>query len=163
VDEGHSLKNVGTATHKAVRDFAAGQHLQILTGTPVSQPGDAYGYVRLKTPSVYSSEAQFMNLHVEEKDFFGNVTKWQNLDLMNKNLMLQASRRLSKEVLKHLKTYNKVGGRHYANANENNLEMYARKVALLQVLKTLIDNIPQSTNCEKIVFCYLQSLYEVTL
>ena len=39
------------------------------------------------------------------------------------------------KVLKHLKQYNKVGGRHYANENENNLEMYARKVALLQVLK----------------------------
>ena len=39
------------------------------------------------------------------------------------------------EVLKHLKHYNKVGQRHYANESENNLEMYARKVALLQVLK----------------------------
>lgn len=39
------------------------------------------------------------------------------------------------KVQKHLKQYNKVGGRHYALANENNLAMYARKVALLQVLK----------------------------
>lgn len=39
------------------------------------------------------------------------------------------------KVKKHLKQYNKVGGRHYANASENNFEMYARKVALLQVLK----------------------------
>ena len=39
------------------------------------------------------------------------------------------------KVAKHLKTYNKVGNRHYANASENNFEMYARKVALLQVLK----------------------------
>lgn len=39
------------------------------------------------------------------------------------------------KVAKHLKQYNKVGGRHYANASENNFEMYARKVALLQVLK----------------------------
>jgi len=39
------------------------------------------------------------------------------------------------KVQKHLKQYNKVGGRHYALQNENNLEMYARKVALLQVLK----------------------------
>lgn len=38
-------------------------------------------------------------------------------------------------VDKHLKRYNKVGDRHYAKANENNFEMYARKVALLQVLK----------------------------
>jgi recombination protein RecT len=39
------------------------------------------------------------------------------------------------KVKKHLKQYNKVGGRHYALAGENNFEMYARKVALLQVLK----------------------------
>jgi recombination protein RecT len=39
------------------------------------------------------------------------------------------------KVAKHLKKYNKVGGRHYANTDENNFEMYARKVALLQVLK----------------------------
>jgi recombination protein RecT len=40
-----------------------------------------------------------------------------------------------KKVMKHLAQYNKVGGRHYANKDENNLEMYGRKVALLQVLK----------------------------
>ena len=39
------------------------------------------------------------------------------------------------KVNKHLKQYNKVGARHYALANENNFEMYARKVALMQVLK----------------------------
>ena len=39
------------------------------------------------------------------------------------------------KVEKHLKRYNKVGDRHYAKTDENNLEMYARKVALLQVLK----------------------------
>jgi recombination protein RecT len=39
------------------------------------------------------------------------------------------------KVAKHLKQYNKVGDRHYAKQGENNFEMYARKVALLQVLK----------------------------
>lgn len=39
------------------------------------------------------------------------------------------------KVQKHLKRYNKVGSRHYALTDENNFEMYARKVALLQVLK----------------------------
>jgi recombination protein RecT len=39
------------------------------------------------------------------------------------------------KVQRHLKQYNKVGTHHYALANENNFEMYARKVALLQVLK----------------------------
>jgi recombination protein RecT len=39
------------------------------------------------------------------------------------------------KVKKHLTQYNKVGPRHYAMASESNFEMYARKVALLQVLK----------------------------
>jgi recombination protein RecT len=39
------------------------------------------------------------------------------------------------KVKKHLSFYNKVGGMHYALQNENNLEMYGRKVALLQVMK----------------------------
>lgn len=45
------------------------------------------------------------------------------------------------KVQKHLKKYNKVGGRHYAMSDENNLEMYARKCALLQVLKYMPSSI----------------------
>lgn len=48
------------------------------------------------------------------------------------------------KVLKHLDQYNKVGTRHYALQNENNLEMYARKVALLQVLKYMPSSIELS-------------------
>lgn len=45
------------------------------------------------------------------------------------------------KVEKHLKTYNKVGGRHYALASENNFEQYGKKVALLQVLKYMPSSI----------------------
>lgn len=39
-------------------------------------------------------------------------------------------------VVRHLNKYNKVGGSHYALTNDGqNMEMYARKVVLLQVLK----------------------------
>jgi len=48
------------------------------------------------------------------------------------------------KVDKHLKQYNKVGGRHYAMASESNFEMYARKVALLQVLKYMPSSIELS-------------------
>lgn len=48
------------------------------------------------------------------------------------------------KVLKHLKKYNKVGGRHYAVGDEHNLEMYARKIALLQVLKYMPSSIELS-------------------
>jgi recombination protein RecT len=49
------------------------------------------------------------------------------------------------KVKKHLTTYNKVGGMHYALANENNLEMYGRKVALLQVMKYMPKSIEIQT------------------
>lgn len=52
------------------------------------------------------------------------------------------------KVLKHLRQYNKVGQRHYANESENNLEMYARKVALLQVLKYMPSSIELSNAVE---------------
>lgn len=48
------------------------------------------------------------------------------------------------KVTKHLKQYNKVGDKHYATANENNFEMYARKIALLQVLKYMPSSIELS-------------------
>lgn len=46
-----------------------------------------------------------------------------------------------KKVQKHLAQYNKVGNRHYALSSESNFEMYARKVALLQVLKYMPSSI----------------------
>lgn len=48
------------------------------------------------------------------------------------------------KVQKHLAKYNKVGNRHYALTDENNFEMYARKVALLQVLKYMPSSIELS-------------------
>lgn len=53
-----------------------------------------------------------------------------------------------KKVDKHLKQYNKVGGRHYALANENNFEQYGKKVALLQVLKYMPQSIELSNAIE---------------
>lgn len=41
------------------------------------------------------------------------------------------------KVIKHLNKFNKVGGKHYALKDDNNMEMYARKVVLLQALKYL--------------------------
>jgi len=45
------------------------------------------------------------------------------------------------KVEKHLEQFNKVGTRHYSKASESNFEMYARKVALLQVLKYMPSSI----------------------
>lgn len=99
VDEAQSVKNTETATHKKVNEFALGRKLVLMTGTPISSPADSFGYVRLKTPGVYRSFTNFENLHVGARDFFGTVTEWRDLDKMKANFMLQATRRLSREVL----------------------------------------------------------------
>jgi recombination protein RecT len=52
------------------------------------------------------------------------------------------------KVQKHLAQYNKVGSGHYAKASENNFEMYARKVALLQVLKYMPASIELANGIE---------------
>lgn len=51
------------------------------------------------------------------------------------------------KVIRHLNKYNKVGGRHYALKDDNNMEMYGRKVVLLQALKYL----PQSQDLENAI------------
>lgn len=51
-------------------------------------------------------------------------------------------------VVKHLNKFNKVGGRHYALEKDGqNMEMYARKVVLLQVLKYM----PKSVEVQRAV------------
>lgn len=51
------------------------------------------------------------------------------------------------KVIKHLNQFNKVGGKHYALKDDNNMEMYSRKVVLLQALKYL----PQSQDLENAI------------
>lgn len=51
------------------------------------------------------------------------------------------------KVIKHLNQFNKVGGKHYALKDDNNMEMYSRKVVLLQVLKYM----PQSQDLENAI------------
>ena len=50
-----------------------------------------------------------------------------------------------KKAEAHLKRYNKVGERHYAKQSEHNFEMYARKCALLQVIKYLPKSVELQT------------------
>lgn len=102
VDEAQNLKNVASKLFKAVDMFAAGRHLALLTGTELNNPGDAYAYIKLKTPTIYRSKAHFENVHVAERDFFDRPTQWQGLDTINSNLYLSSVQRTKEEVHKHL-------------------------------------------------------------
>lgn len=103
VDESTSIKNVGTAIYRHVRDFSLGDnHLLMLSGSPVSRPDDAYAPIKLKTPTVYRSLGQFEQIHVASRDFFNKPTDWRNLDMLQENLMLQSVRMLKEDVLKDM-------------------------------------------------------------
>lgn len=87
VDEAHSLKNPKSILFKKVVTMTAGDvGCQLLTGTPVSKPLDAYSYIKLKSPELYRSYAHFEAVHVAERDFFKKPIKYSNLDMLRDNL-----------------------------------------------------------------------------
>ena len=99
LDEAQCIKDVGTANYKTYRDFVETQSHTLLTGTPLNNPMDAYAYVKLIAPNVYRNLHHFEQVHVVERDFFGNPTGYGNLDLLKENLLVNAHRRTKEEVL----------------------------------------------------------------
>ena len=102
VDESTAIKNVGSDTYKKVRDFSVGQHLLLLSGSPLSTPHDGYAPIKLVAPTVYRTLAQYEMIHVRARNFFNQVTEWQNLDLLASNLLCNSVRILKEDVLKDL-------------------------------------------------------------
>ena len=102
-DEAQSIKNVSTDNYKKFREFTMEQTLQLLTGTPLtSSPMDAYAYIKLVNRYAYKTLYAYISAHVAKSDFFGNPTEWVNLDLLEKNLMTNATRKTKEDVLKDL-------------------------------------------------------------
>ena len=98
VDEAQALKGRGKL-FGAVTQFTAGNRdLILMSGTIMSQPGDAYAYVKLNTPDIYRSYSMFENIHVAERNIFKQVTKWQDLDLVQANLNVRRVKRTKEEV-----------------------------------------------------------------
>lgn len=102
VDEATSIKNIESQNYKRVRDFSAGRELLLLTGTPLSTPADAYAYVKLVAPEIYRNQNHFEALHVGARDFFGNVSRWENLEFLAENMKINSVRILKEEVLQNL-------------------------------------------------------------
>ena len=124
VDEAHALKNSGSHLFRKVNLLSAGADLQLLTGTPTSKPGDVYAYVKLTTPGVYRSWGHFENLHVAQRDHFGQVTEWANLDLARNNLNMQAYRRTKEEMFPGV-TFPRYETMHY-RLSAQHLRLYNR-------------------------------------
>jgi len=98
VDEAHAIKNIESKLFKKVEVMAQDKSLQLLTGTPISKPLDAYSYIRLKTPKMYRSFQQFENLYVGERDFFGRVEAYQDLPTMAEHFAMQTITRTKFDI-----------------------------------------------------------------
>lgn len=96
LDEAQNAKSISSKLYKYTKTLSAGQPLALLTATPTSNPADAYAYIELKTPEAYRSFAHFEALHVVDKDIFGRVTGWQDIETIADHLMVNASK-LTKE------------------------------------------------------------------
>lgn len=102
LDEAQCIKDVGTQNYKRYRDFVETQSHQLLTGTPLNQPLDAYAYIKLIAPGTYQNLSQFERIHVKARDFFDKPTEFQNLDLLAENMKINASRKTKEDVLTEL-------------------------------------------------------------
>lgn len=98
VDEATMIGNSASDNHNKVYDFAAGHYITLLSGTPTNKPQDAYGLIKFTAPGTYRNMRHFMNMHVEEYDFFGTPIKYQNLDILSRNLMINSERLLFEDM-----------------------------------------------------------------
>jgi hypothetical protein len=90
-DEATCAKNFESGTFRAVLQMAAGNGVLPMTGSPLSTPKDAYAYIKLVSPGVYRSYSQFESIHVEKFDLYKRPVKWRKLDMLARNLALNAS------------------------------------------------------------------------
>lgn len=103
VDEATFISNIGTQGHDMLYEFVTSGPMglrprALLSGTPINKPGDAYGLLKFTAPGVYRNRKHFDNVHVEERDFYNNPSKWQNLDLLESNLLVNSKRILFKDL-----------------------------------------------------------------
>lgn len=101
VDEATSIKNIESGNYRYTKQTVDDEdcHLQLLTGTPLNTPGDAYAYVKLIAPRIYLNHNQFNLLHVGKRDFYDKVTEWTNLPLLKENMRVNSIRLLRNDVL----------------------------------------------------------------
>lgn len=101
-DEATAIKNIESKNYQRVRDFSEIGHGMLLTGTPLSKVLDGYAYVKLLAPTVYRSYAQFENIHVAKRDFYGTPIEFSNLELLEKSMKVNSIRILKEDVLDQL-------------------------------------------------------------
>lgn len=101
IDEAQALKSPDSLLYKRVGRFAVNRKLQMLTGTPLSKPLDAYTYIKLTSPEIYRNYGHFKSTHVSKRDFFGAVTEYQNLPLLSERFALRSLRYTKEEMFNY--------------------------------------------------------------
>lgn len=92
IDEANIIKKVGV-THSKVRLLQGVEGgMSLLTGTPLTSPQDAYGYIKLLTPNIYTTKRQFDRVHIASKNEYNQAVEYDNLELLKQNFFLQAVR-----------------------------------------------------------------------
>jgi recombination protein RecT len=109
--------------------------------TDVVRSGDTFVYAKGTNPGITHEPADQTDdttpfTHVYAVGRIRNA-EWPVIEVWSRN-----------KVIRHLNQYNRQGEKHYALQNERNLEMYGRKVALLQVIKYMPKSVELQTASE---------------
>jgi hypothetical protein len=75
------VSGLGSDAHDKCYEFSVGHSRALLCGNP-SDPGYAYPLAKFTAPGSYRNFKHYENMHVDERDFFGNVISWKNLDVL---------------------------------------------------------------------------------
>src|SRR5215203_2606587 len=100
--------------------------------TGVVHKGDEFDYAL--------GDAPFLKHKPGDNEEFKDITHYYSIGRVKGSDYPVIEVWSANKVAKHLAKFNKVGTRHYALKDDNNMEQYGRKVVLLQVIKYL----PQS-------------------
>lgn len=98
IDEASCVANIDSDNHEKVYNFSLGTSVHPMTGTPINNPMNGYGLLKFTNPGKYRSLKHFESMHVEERDFFNNPCKFQNLDLLRENVNQNSIRILFEDM-----------------------------------------------------------------
>ena len=98
VDEAAALKNPSSRLFREIQAMSQHANVQLLSGTPISKPLDAYSYIKICTPEVYRSYGQFELIHVKERNFFQQPIAYGELGLLKSNFSLRNISRTKEEL-----------------------------------------------------------------
>lgn len=97
-DEAHKIKNMQTDNFKSVKHLFEHRPILLATGTPITTPEDAYTYMKFTNPKAYRNKRHFEQLHVGERDDYEKVVRWDNLDKLKENFLVNWTMYRSEDV-----------------------------------------------------------------